>query len=446
MQEGGSTAASSPTTAQERILALDALRGVAVLGILLMNIIGFGLPHAYTDPSNAGGTTGADLGTWIITSMLFEGTMRGLFTLLFGAGVVLYTRRLERAGVGLESADLYFRRTMWLIVFGLVNAYLLAWHGDILYAYGIAGLLLYVFRHLSPRRLLAFAIPLLCVQTVMGTLDYVDFHGMRAEAEQAQALRATGAELTEEQQEAVEAYEERLAWEKPPADEQAEHVAAMRAGYTSAVAANAGDAFFLQTDFFLMLGLWECLGMMLLGMALLKSGALTAEWTNAAYFRMLVLGWTIGLAVNALEVAHQLRNGFEVQSVMTSWYVTYDLGRIPLTLGHLAFIMLLLRNGVARRAFQALAGVGRMALTHYLAQSVICLFVFTGAGLALFGQLDRHQLYFVVLAIWAAQLAWSPWWLARYRFGPMEWLWRSLTRWERQPLRLSPALSAAPAG
>jgi uncharacterized protein len=160
---------------------------------------------------------------------------------------------------------------------------------------------------------------------------------------------------------------------------------------------------------------------------------------------MLVLGWTIGLAVNALEVAHQLRNGFEVQSVMTSWYVTYDFGRIPLTLGHLAFIMLLLKNGVLRRAFKALACVGQMALTNYLAQSVICLFVFTGAGLALFGQLDRHQLYFVVLAIWAVQLAWSPWWLARYRFGPMEWLWRSLTRWERQPLRLRPDLAGAPA-
>jgi uncharacterized protein len=435
MTHDGSTVAVTPTTAQERILALDALRGVAVLGILLMNIIGFGLPHAYTDPSNAGGASGADLGAWIVTSLFFEGTMRGLFTLLFGAGGVLYTSRLERAGIGVRSADLYFRRTMWLILFGLVNAYLLVWHGDILYAYGIAGLLLYVFRHLPPRRLLAFAIPLLCVQTVMGTLDYVDFHSLRSEAEQAMAQRATGVELGKEQRQAIEAFEERLAFEKPTADEQAEHVAAMRASYASALAANAGDAFFLQTDFFLMLGLWECLGMMLLGMALLKSGALTAQWTVAAYLRMLVLGWAIGLTVNALEVAHQLRNGFEVQSVMTAWYVTYDLGRIPLTLGHLAFVMLLLKGGALRRAFQVLANVGQMALTNYLAQSVICLFVFTGAGFALFGQLDRHQLYFVVLAIWVLQLAWSPWWLARYRYGPMEWLWRSLTRWQRQPLR-----------
>lgn len=444
MSQDGLTAASSPTTAQERIFALDALRGVAVLGILLMNIIGFGLPHAYTNPSNAGGTSGADLGAWIITSLFFEGTMRGLFTLLFGAGVVLYTSRLERAGIGLRSADLYFRRTMWLILFGLLNAYVLVWHGDILYAYGIAGLLLYVFRHLPPRRLLAIAIPLLCVQTVMGTLDYVDFHNMRTEAEQALAQRATGAEISKEQQRVIEAFEERLAFEKPPADEQAEHVAAIRASYASAFAANAGDAFFLQTDFFLMLGLWECLGMMLLGMALLKTGALTAQWTNAAYFRMLALGWVIGLTVNALEVAHQLRNGFEVQSVMTTWYVTYDLGRIPLTLGHLAFVMLLLKSGVLRQAFRVLASVGQMALTNYLAQSVICLFVFTGAGFALFGQLDRHQLYLVVLAIWAVQLAWSPWWLARYRFGPMEWLWRSLTRWERQPLRRPTFFPASP--
>jgi uncharacterized protein len=445
MAGNGSTTSVAPTTERERIFALDALRGVAVLGILLMNIIGFGLPHAYTDPTNAGGATGVNLATWFASSMLFEGTMRGLFTLLFGAGVVLYTSRLERAGLGLQSADFYFRRTIWLIVFGLVNAYLLVWHGDILFVYGVAGLFLYVFRHLPPRRLLAFAIPLLCVPTVMGTLDYVGFHATRERAEEAAQLRAGGATLTEEQEAAIEAFRERLAFEKPSPEEQAEHVAAMRAGYASAVSENAGTAFFFQTDFLFRLAIWECLGMMLLGMALLKSGALTAQWSNATYLKMLVLGWGIGYTVNALEVAHQLRNDFEVQAVMTAWYTTYDLGRIPLTLGHLAFVMLLLKNGFLHGLFRVLASVGQMALTNYLAQSVIALFVFTGAGFALFGQLERHQLYYVVLGIWALQLAWSPWWLARYRFGPMEWLWRSLTRWERQPLRRGGAPLPAPA-
>ena len=123
-------AGPAPVTRPQRLASLDALRGVAVLGILLMNIVGFGLPHwAYDDPTVAGGATGLNLATWITTSMLFEGTMRAMFSLLFGAGVVLLTSRLEArvsATPGpLSPADIYFRRNMWLIVFGIVHSYLL---------------------------------------------------------------------------------------------------------------------------------------------------------------------------------------------------------------------------------------------------------------------------------------------------------------------------------
>ena len=419
---------SMPTTDRERIFALDALRGVAVLGILLINIIEFGLPGAYLDPANAGGAGGADLWAWIATSFFFEGTLRGLFTLLFGAGVVLYTSRLERAGLGLASADLYLRRNLWLIVFGVFNAHVLLFDGDILFYYGVAGLLLYVFRNLTVRRLLFFAIPLLCVPTIIGTIDYVHFQTTQAEAEQAQMLQAQGSTLTTEQQRVIDDYDERMADEKPIAEMQDEVVQAMRESYASAFALTSEWTFDLDT-------FCECLGMMLLGMALMKSGVLTAQWSSASYWRMLAVGWTIGYLVNAFEIAHQLRNDFDVNSMLSSEFITYDLGRIPLTLGHLAFIMLLLKGGWFRNAFRVLASVGQMALTNYLAHSVICLFVFTGAGLALYGQLERYQLYYVVVGIWAVQLAWSPWWLKRYRFGPAEWLWRSLTRWQRQPFK-----------
>jgi uncharacterized protein len=176
--------------------------------------------------------------------------------------------------------------------------------------------------------------------------------------------------------------------------------------------------------------------MMLLGMALLKSGALTGEWSVRRYLLMLGSGWSIGLLVNFLEVRHQILSGFSDDAVMSAWLVTYDLGRIPLTLGHFACILLLLKAAPGARAWAALESVGRMALTNYLAHSIIALFLFTGAGLALYGRLQRHELYYVVLAIWLLQLAWSPWWLKRFRYGPMEWLWRSLTRRERQPWRI----------
>lgn len=435
----------SPTTDRERIFALDVLRGIAVLGILLMNITGFGLAGAYSDPTNSGGATGANLWTWIVTSVAFEGTMRGLFTILFGAGVVLYTSRLERAGVGLPSADLYLRRNIWLVIFGLLNAYVLLWNGDILFYYGVVGLFLYVFRNLPARTLMLFAVPLLCVQTVSGVIVYQDFQQQQAKALQAQALQAEGKAITKDQQDAIDDYKKQLGNFKVPPERIAKTTARMRGSYASAFGRVAEWSFESETEYFYELGFWECMGMMLLGMVLFKSGALTAQWSTASYIRMLAVGWGIGFTVNAFELASQLRSGFEVSTMLTGGFITYDLGRIPLTLGHLAFIMLLIKARVFHGALRVLASTGQMALTNYLAQSVICMFLFTGAGFALFGRLERHQLYYVVFAIWAVELAWSPWWLARYRFGPMEWLWRSLTRWERQPMRRASGAAIAPA-
>lgn len=428
-----------PTGQSERILALDALRGIGVLGILLINILDFGLPNAAFDPTNAGGATGINLYTWVATSMFVEGTFRGIFTLLFGAGVVLYTSRLERAGPGLGAANLYYRRTIWLIVFGIINAYLLLWYGDILFMYGVAGLFLFVFRNLPVRNLLLCAVPLLCMQTVNGIRSYVDFQDLQAEAEQAQLQQAMGKELSQDQLGVIKDFEEWLEWEKPSPKKQAEEVEAMRASYASAFDENDDIAWYLETEYLYTQGLWECLGMMLLGMALLKSGAFTAEWSAGRYWMILASGWGIGLAINALEVAYQLREGFAVHALMTVSSITYDAGRIPLTLGHVAIVMLFIKAGVLRRSLRVLARTGQMALTNYIMQSVICMFVFTGAGLALYGQLERYQLYYVVLMIWALQIAWSWSWLERYRFGPLEWVWRSLTRWQIQSLHRTDA-------
>ncbi len=434
-QHSTEVTAISPTGQSERILALDTLRGVGVLGILLMNILAFGLPNAYFDPTNAGGAEGANLYAWIATSMFVEGAFRGIFTLLFGAGVVLYTSRLERAGLGLAIADLYYRRTIWLMVFGIINAYLLLWSGDILFRYGVTGLFLFVFRNLPVRKLLLFAVPLLCIQTINGVRTYTDFHALQVEVEEAHLLQATGKKLSQDQRESIKYFEDWLAEEKPTPEAQAEAVEMTRASYASAFDENFDSAWFIETEYLYAQGLWECLGMMLLGMALLKSGEFTAEWSAGKYWIMLVVGWGIGLLINALEVAYQLREGFAVHSMMIVSNITYDAGRIPLTLGHVAFFMLLVKAGVLRRTLRVLARIGQMALTNYITQSVICMFVFTGAGLALFDQFERHQLYYVVLAIWALQIAWSWWWLEHYQFGPLEWVWRSLTRWQIQPLR-----------
>ena len=155
-----------PTQRGGRINSLDVIRGIALLGILLMNINGMGLPFAYSDPTIAGGSDGLNLQVWIANNMFFEGTMRGLFTMLFGAGAILLTSRLEKSGAGITTADIYYRRILWLLVFGIINVYIFLWHGDILYPYAIFGLMLFPFRNASVKNLILVG----CVLISIGVL------------------------------------------------------------------------------------------------------------------------------------------------------------------------------------------------------------------------------------------------------------------------------------
>ena len=426
--------AATPTGRTDRIAMLDTMRGIAVLGILLMNINGFGLPHGYDDPTNWGGSTGADLLVYRITSLFFEGTMRGLFTLLFGAGALLFLQRHIARDPGLRPADLYFRRTMWLIVFGLVNGYLLLWDGDILFFYGVVGMFLFVFRNVAPRRLLAIAVVALSMQTVMFTLDRADFIAVRDTAAAAEVKKASGDTLSAEEQQSIDSFKELRDDFKHSPEKLAETVASMRSGYATVFATVKSNTYYIETTFFFRYGFMECFGMMLLGMFMFKLGVLTGHAATGTYVKLAVIGYAIGLPINIFELVSLERSSFSVQALLTS-YLTYDAGRIPMTLGHVGVIGLICRAGALATVNRTLASVGQMALSNYLAQSMICLFVFTGVGFKMYGQLSRAELYYVVAAIWVAQLIWSPWWLRRYQFGPAEWLWRSLTYGKLQSMR-----------
>lgn len=424
----------APTEREERIGMLDATRGIAVLGILIMNITGFGLPRAYDDPTNWGGSDGLNLAVWRIAALFFEGTMRGMFTLLFGAGALLFLQRHAARNPGLLPADLYFRRTMWLIVFGLVNAYLLLWPGDILFYYGVVGLLLFVCRNAGPRKLIVAAAVILVLQTAVTVGEWYGYREASVAAARAQQARSSGKALTAAQSQAIENLARINEEFKPSPDDIEKEVSRVRKSYVSALGLVAPKSWYYQTTFFLQHGLLECLGMMLLGMALLKYGVLTGEASRRVYTNLALVGYAIGLAVNWFETSNLIRAAFSAEALIAS-YLTYDLGRIPTTLGHIGLIGLLYKASPLSAAMRNLSAVGQMALTNYLTQSLICMVLFTGAGLALFGQLERHELYYVVAAIWIVQLIWSPLWLRRFRFGPLEWLWRSLTYWQRQPLK-----------
>lgn len=414
---------SAALSQDSRITSLDVARGIAVLGILLLNIVGMGLPFAYEDPTVAGGATGPNLLVWRVNALLFEGTMRGLFTILFGASALLFTfRALARDPQG-SPTRAYFRRMLLLVVFGLINGYVLLWDGDILFQYGLAGMLLYALRHRSPKQLLIAALIVFVLQTGVYVAEQRGYQELLANAIDAQATQERGEELSDAQRAAIAALEEEHGYFKPSAAQIDSAVDAMRDSYASAADYMHDRVWYSQTTGLMKYGMGDALMMMLLGMALFKLGVLSGRAETRTYVTMCILGYVVGLCVNLYELILLELNDFSITALMRS-FLTYDLGRIPMTLGHLGLILLFCRSSALPNLKERLAAVGKMALTNYLAQSVFGLFLFTGAGLALYNQLERHQLYYIVVAIWILQLWWSPLWLRSHRYGPMEWLWR----------------------
>lgn len=420
--------------AAQRIEALDFVRGVAVCGILVMNIIGFGLPNAYTNPQNAGGATGLNLFAWIVAQIGFEGTQRALFSMLFGASTILLISRLEAAGRG-DAADIYFRRNLWLIGFGFINAFVFLWFGDILYAYGVTALFLFAFRKLSAKWLLIVGIGALLAGAIWSTGETIDLLRKYEAYAEGQATLDSGRDVTPEQDRAMTAWENaRTAFKATPESVQ-QATNAMRGGYWSAFQHVARQNVAFQT-WGLYRYFFDIFGMMLVGMALFKFGVLTLERSTRVYVMMMIFGYAIGLTTNVLETRWIIDHQFSALSFAQT-NITYDVGRLTMTIGHLGLLLLFVRSGMFGFLRRAVAAVGQMAVTNYLMHSVICVTLFVGLGW--YNQLERYQLYYVVFAIWAVQLVVSPLWLRYFRFGPVEWLWRYLTYLARPPFRRTAA-------
>ncbi len=427
------TSALAPVQAQQRIRNIDAIRGVAVLGILAMNIVGFAFhPAVYGDPTIAGGAQGVNLWVFIVNAFLVDGKMRGMFTLLFGAGVILLTSRAEERGGGIGIADIYYRRTLWLLLFGLLHAYLL-WWGEVLYPYALLGLLLFPFRKLSASRLLSASAVLCALMIGGGVYDAWDTGKQLEKYNAAMALKKQNTKLTDEQQSDISKWEEKLKFMKPDAAALKKNHDLNVGGFNNNVKARAEIVGFFHRQPIYSPILWDLLVMMLAGMALLKTGVLTGERSTAFYAKLAAASYLIGFPLHAVQVWIQMNGWFSI--VSSTWAgVFYEPARIAVTLGHIAVWMLVFKHGILPWLSRSLAATGQMALTNYLMQSVICTLIFNVVGLH--ESFQRYQIYYVVAAIWAVELIWSPIWLSRFRFGPAEWLWRSLTYWQPQPMRM----------
>ncbi len=415
--------AVAPTKVHQRIVSLDVVRGVALLGILILNIVGMGLlSSAYYNPHggiDGGAISKLNLAVWFVNELLFEGSMRALFSMLFGAGVILFTTT--------KSGALHYRRTFWLLLFGLFDGFVLQWSGDILVVYAIAGGLLYFARNAPVKRLLIVACVLLLL---LGLIRLASVYGLglsEVAYDRVVAAELAGETGSPEDLELAENWKEFLSGARLPDEEQAQELSARGGSYLSAFRWNAvqfGETLLFVVPFFL---LWDALLMMLVGMALYRSGVLQGERSSATYLRLSVVGIGAGLLVNGLELSRALGSEFGVLQTYTFIQPSYDLGRLGLGLGYMALVVWWVKQGFAQGLLNRLAAVGQMALTNYLMHSLIALVLFTGAGFGLVGHLGRLQLYFIVFAIWGFQLWFSPWWLAGHRQGPMEALWRRLT-------------------
>ncbi|HEY5656295.1 MAG TPA: DUF418 domain-containing protein [Myxococcota bacterium] len=428
----------APVSAPERIPSLDVLRGFAVLGILWMNIITFALPYwAYANPTIYGGATGVNLAAWLWSAVLVEGKMRAIFSMLFGASLVLITSRAEARGAASTVADIYLRRTLWLAAFGLAHAYLL-WWGDILFYYGIVGLGLYPFRRLTPRTLILLGALVLATvppQTILETRRLVH---LRAQAQEADAIVATGAALTAEQTQAQQRWEEKRKEIAPTEEDVAKQVEIHRGSYLG-IAAERVEAVLLEhTVYFYRWMAFDVVGMMLIGMGLMKRGVLSARASPRVYAAMAAAGFALCCPITWVVCSRAVARGFELSQDLLRDSV-YDLTRMAGAFGYIGLVMLVCRTGVLRRLRARLAAAGQMALSNYLLQTLICSTLFYGYGFGRFGMLERYQILLVASAIWIFQLWLSPLWLRHLRFGPMEWVWRSLTYWQRQPMRVREA-------
>ncbi|TXE18784.1 DUF418 domain-containing protein [Psychroserpens burtonensis] len=422
----------TPLKALNRIQSIDVMRGIVLFGILLMNINGMALANAYGDPTVSGGAAGWNLYTWITTNMLFEGTMRALFSLLFGAGMFILLDRMEKKGAGIKAADIYFRRLTWLLVFGLIHGYLLVWTGEILFNYALMGFLVYSFRNMLPKKLIIIALVLFSLGTIWNYADYKSNVKMMENVAMAEQFKTDGKELTDDLKTAHVKWEELQKERSPEAIE--EYNANMKKDYFGVVAFLAPINMHIETYYLYRYDVWDILSMMLLGIAFFKLNILSAVKSYRFYGIMMGVGYGIGLSVNYYEVQMIMDNNFSFLSFSKS-YLTYDLGRLFVAMGHIGAIMLFCKLPILLVLKKALGAVGKMALTNYVMHSVFAMFIFTGAGFGLFGEFSRHQLLYIVFAIWIFQLIASPLWLKYHNFGPLEWLWRNLSYNKKHALK-----------
>jgi uncharacterized protein len=427
---------ATPVNQSERIVLLDSLRGIAILGILLMNIPGFALPDpVIMDPSvlNEWGTI--NFKTWYFIEWFMEGSQRALFSMLFGAGIILFISRQEKKSQGLWPADYFFRRQLWLLVFGLFNAFILLWFWDILFHYACLGMIAFAFRRLPVKGLIVAAVICLVFQTARENVDAYRDRRDIARGEAAAKIDTTINKLSDEQKADLGAITEmkEKSSEAGRKKKMEKSLKSVRGGYS--------DFYDYQSErslrgelYYTYFGAWDVLLFMFLGMAFFKSGILMGQAPTKTYLFLFIGGLGLGLILSYFRLQPLIDHKFDGFVYLKNGYFEfYQISRAFRAIGIFGLIMLMYKSGWFKWFFALLRPVGQMAFTNYLTQSLFVGLFFYGVGFGMFGKLQRFEIYYVVGVTWLIQIIWSHIWLRFFRFGPLEWLWRSLTYWKKQP-------------
>ncbi|MGE0597235.1 MAG: DUF418 domain-containing protein [Hyphomonadaceae bacterium] len=383
-----------------RIVTLDVIRGFALLGILAVNAAYFAAPwQTGLNPTLPPLAVGDELWPWLAMHVFFEFKCITLFSMLFGASVYMVggERSDRERGANLR------RRLFWLMIFGAIHGALI-WYGDILFTYAVTGFLVLFARSWRAPTLMVVGAVLYVVSVFVQTSMAFFFDHMPAEA------------ITEM---------EAMMWTPPP-EEVASMQAAYRGGFVSGVAQNSSVWFT-----FLAYGLWPLVlrtaAVMMLGMALFKWGFFSGAAPKWLYALMVIVG-AAALSLIFWQALINSENGFAFRHMQTQGLAANIALSIFVSLGYASVLALIVHAGW-RFITGPLAAVGRMAFTNYIAQSLIMTTIMWGGarGLGYWGAFDRAELWAIVVAIWLAQLIWSPLWLQHFSMGPLEWVWRRLT-------------------
>lgn len=395
--------AGHPTAAGDRLEGLDALRGIAVMGILMVNVQIFMMYWgAYQHPPAHMSIEGANLTAWFVTHVFFEMKFITLFSALFGAGIMLMVGDAPDA-----DTRLHHRRMRWLLVFGLVHGFVF-WFGDILTIYAIFGMVAVMMRRMGAGLLIALG------------LAGVAFSGL----------------LTVGQIYALSLMPDPAApqpWGMiPDAETLNRFVSAWQAGFIDSRPYNAIGNIVSQLSSLIGFS-GRVLGMMLIGMALFKLGFFSLRWSAARYGALASGCLAVGLPLIWMGAEHAIATDFDPARMWAHVGANYALSPV-VALGYASLVMLACKTPWLRLARYPFVAAGRMAFTNYLTQTLIMTFLAVGGiGLGLYGQIERAQQVQLVIAVWVALLVISPIWLHFFRYGPFEWLWRSLSYKKAQP-------------